>query len=40
MAQQASVTSGGAGPDPLDEVPRHFIVVNWFEELRERMGGN
>ena len=40
VSQEASVTSGGAGPAEVSEPPQHLIVVNWFTELRERLGGN
>ena len=40
VSQEASVTGGGAAPPQVSEPPQHLIVVNWFEELRQRMGGN
>jgi len=30
----------GTGSDEAPSVERHFIVTNWFPELRERTGGN
>jgi hypothetical protein len=32
--------AGSAATQPGGDPERFLVVVNWFEELRERMGGN
>ena len=39
VAQHEAAANGGVAPGQATG-RRHFIVVNWFTELRERMGGN
>ena len=36
----STVPAGTAEGAETESRERHLIVVNWFEELKERMGGN